>query len=826
MIWMGEVVVKDKIYIKQHIRNYFWVYIFLVFSIFFIFQQAIVFFNSDSAATIIYAREQFETGQIFPDGWYYGTAVWYLNLNVLVLLFHLFFQDWILCRELAVVLQTILAIVILIFLMKKIIGNTKLSRFLAALSALMILTPLSSSIIENFFMQATYMTSCIKLMFSLLLLFYVFVKSESELKARHYYYIAICFIFLNIRNIASLVTISIPLLGTLIIYVLLKNEFEITEILKEKKIIKIICAIIIGTIIGLAYLMISHRFFKMYSNDGSLSFYAGEETFLKIGEFLRYMLNLYGIEGTGKIFSFVNIVRNIRCIFAVILEIIVPLALLLNYKKIKSEFQKIVVLFGFTMHILLIYIAIFSQPFTSRYYLNVYLLNIILFCVWCDNFVLKKRYLFHVIFYLVLIFITVPSYYLCSWQYFRGDRNTGTIEIAQGTGSNISVDKMDMVKFMKEKELKYGYASFWRSYSLSALSDFEPEIVAVNMSDMTPYLWLNSARYYSKNYYDGPTFLLLTDEEYEEEVNEDVLQSLGEPVEEYKYYNYNFLVYDYNIATKFLFFDEHLLEKKDLINHMKLSNAVRFKKNEAIAIKINKEGFISGPYIKLPKGEYRIRVEINYQGQKNPILYIGGNGIEYNGKKRNLVQGVNVLDFAVKRELNGLDVQISGVEHAEITGISLERLAAETSDDSNYLLENYFDGNAELVTYMNLLDSNIYVDDSEKKNYKIVLGNEGLIYSPSFKLAKGSYELRISTDQSRNSQYIFLTINGKIKDDFVTYGKQLDNGVNEMKFDINSEIREMEIRISGEVGGVINSVILSKISDQPKNQPNLIFGEN
>lgn len=86
-----------------------------------IFRGTYYTFHSDDATAVLLAREQIETGQLIPETWTYAYEYWVLSLNLLVIPFLLFIENWLLCRELAVIVQTILLIWALYTMLKQLV---------------------------------------------------------------------------------------------------------------------------------------------------------------------------------------------------------------------------------------------------------------------------------------------------------------------------------------------------------------------------------------------------------------------------------------------------------------------------------------------------------------------------------------------------------------------------------------------------------------------------------------------------------------------------------------------------------------------------------
>lgn len=128
--------------------------------------------HSDTATAVLLAREQLRTGQWFPSSWNYGQDIWVLSLNLLVLPFLAILKDMVLSRQLAVVVQTMIIIVLVYQFVRRI--ASKEAGLLAAVAAVV---PISASVTEYYFYQATYNSQGLEMLVAFLLLYELLKKS-------------------------------------------------------------------------------------------------------------------------------------------------------------------------------------------------------------------------------------------------------------------------------------------------------------------------------------------------------------------------------------------------------------------------------------------------------------------------------------------------------------------------------------------------------------------------------------------------------------------------------------------------------------------------
>ena len=104
--------------------------------------------------------------------------------------------------------------------------------------------------------------------------------------------------------------------------------------------------------------------------------------------------------------------------------------------------------------------------------------------------------------------------------------------------------------FLQSKGLVYGYGTYWNSDRFTAFSDFKVKVNKVRV-DKTVYAhyFMCSSYDYSEEAYQGPTFLILTEDEKDIFLDSESYLKLGEPTEVCDISNFTIFVYDYNIAN-------------------------------------------------------------------------------------------------------------------------------------------------------------------------------------------------------------------------------------------------------------------------------------
>ena len=114
-------------------------------------------------------------------------------------------------------------------------------------------------------------------------------------------------------------------------------------------------------------------------------------------------------------------------------------------------------------------------------------------------------------------------------------------------------DPYGLTAFLEERGLTHGYASYWNAHKNTVLSDGRVTVAGVEVKEyaIEPQYWLTNRQYYSGDFYNGPTFLVLTENEVPLfDAHGKAAETYGIPKEQLQYEDLTIYLYDYNIITK------------------------------------------------------------------------------------------------------------------------------------------------------------------------------------------------------------------------------------------------------------------------------------
>ncbi|SFM12995.1 hypothetical protein SAMN03159341_11780 [Paenibacillus sp. 1_12] len=578
----------------------------ILFTLMYIFSYKTII-DSDGATANLLAREQIYEGKYFPQYWFYAQDIWVLSINNLVLIMNSITSDNLLSRAISVLLQNIFLIIVVYKIFNKF--RTKNGVLIALI---LICSGISDLFLDMFYGQAAYSNVVLCILLAVLLVFNVIESKLSFKKQLVYSCVMIVFsILMNMMGLRYIFYCFIPLTISLLIYLL----YEYVSLPKFKKNIRgyifsltfIFLAIVIGFFIN-SIIMKHTGFVKGVTN---LTYTDSQNLFNSVKLYILGFLELFSAlprAGTSfltleGIFSFYRIISLFIIVFCI------PVFMLSNYKSLSNKYLKITILFYVISFVMTSYVFIFgsfgSGDASSRYFLIIFFVSLIIFGAYYDSFIQNKPIIIRSIFIICIVPLLISSYIINIKSFYSLDRATNQI---------VKKDhRLEAVKnFLQNKNLHFGYATYWNAGALTLLSNYKLEVPAIDFESLTPFKWLTSQRWYQNDYHTGETFLLLLDNE-RNNVNRDKLNSyLGEPIKVYKENNFDVLVYNFNISLKLPGWPmvrgtKQIIKARDLP-----SLTGTLQENTRIATEgFDKPGVLTfGPYTNLSQGKYILK--LNY----------------------------------------------------------------------------------------------------------------------------------------------------------------------------------------------------------------------
>lgn len=695
----------------KKITMVFFLGVVIIYQLYNILYNTKIYITPDMASTVLLANEQINTHQLFPEGFYHSTGVFTVHLNLLIIPFMLFIKDWLLCRELAVIVQTIIGITCIFILFKKIVRNG-MWKFCGALATLLILLPMTYNVTYYGFYEAVYF---LNLIFELIILISFFNLKDSKKTVSAVFLYLFAIIITNLNNTKVVVHVVIPILLTILLYTFVESGFSLIKMLASKKWIYAFAFSILG--IGIASVLFHFISVKvgLVSTVGGNTFSPLDQIGENILKLINSLLGVYGASGVGAIISFPGIMHAIKLLYALLCLFVVPVYAVVSYKKINNTNIRFMIIYLIISNLLTVYMCVFTTVAGGvRYLLPVYFNNIILLvlCIQISKEFQK---------YKLQIWCTAGIFALLVIGVWEVQIRGGNLF---GDKSILADDSSAIVELMEEKEITYGYADFSDAYGNMVLSNGEITMAAFLGKDLSPYYWLTSEKYYMEENYGGRHCILIKntadiDEIYYVYADEIVYQG-----------KYILLIYDNCIIRDLKEIKNDIVPEREIsISSLGITDMAYRYRN---CIYLKKGGMQFGPYTELKAGNYIVEIEgkslksaipsvLADSGAENIDINILEYDEEYLKYSFHLNDDKEAVELILKNNSDDI-VEISKVRYTKISGDDVNQQPFKQVDLQGLSIG----GDA--------LNSGTYIE----------LEQGGMQFGPYINLGAGTYEIEIT----------------------------------------------------------------------------------
>lgn len=172
----------------------------------------------------------------------------------------------------------------------------------------------------------------------------------------------------------------------------------------------------------------------------------------------------------------------------------------------------------------------------------------------------------------------------------------------------------DLLAFLRDNGLQYGYASFWNAGKLTVMSNHGIRVrqVVIENGLPMPMRKLSSNRWYQLAAWNGPTFLMLTPNELAQLDKARLAAEMGQPERTLRHGDLTVLVYPRNLAALASWDANvsqplHFSASERSPHHIGSYDAAA----GAMVADAGMQGALHfGPYIELGKGRYQVRFDV------------------------------------------------------------------------------------------------------------------------------------------------------------------------------------------------------------------------
>ena len=474
----------------------------------FLFTKA--FFHSDSAFYVQLALEQLKSGKLFPPGMCYSTVLFVRSPNLILLPILKVIKDWMLARELMVIVMWVLLLlaVLYCFLPKK---NRNIAA--AVIACMLLMNPYQTADVANettdmLFFQGAYLTIFFDVVIALGVMHRIILldrKDKTAYKAFLMILLGIVLFFPLLGSVRMDMILTLPLAATIVIFYFLESDQKVSEVLKNKRCIIAVIVIMLVVVAG----------FLCYRRLGAMYWSESKGTYLKmdkytglwysIGQFVNNLTIIFGNVEGAVFLSFPGLSKFINYFYALVLVFVIPTAALVRFPKHENRFTRFLILYTWISNLAVAGVFIACNQWAPRYLLTIYLDDILLFAVLLSEYMKKREFLTALCAGLIVaLYCSVCHVYF--WGHYKDKIGTDPSK--------------ELISFLEENDLHYGYASFWNASVNTVLSGGEVEILplwdyAANGSQRQAYnpsdyrSWLNNENWYDPATHPGKSFMLL-----------------------------------------------------------------------------------------------------------------------------------------------------------------------------------------------------------------------------------------------------------------------------------------------------------------------------
>ena len=566
------------------------------------------FFHSDSAVKVLLANEIFETGQFFPRNWNYA------NGDLFILFGHVFIIPFLQFMPAGYTVHAISGAIVAALMLWGVwlitsFGSVPLWQRLVIVSVMA--SGVSGFIAENLYGQVSYGSI---FLVSIYLVYFSHRYLIADKVNEKTFWSILIIILLSLAYWSNpkraAVSYGFPLIMSLF-WMSLHVRGRDSLIFK-----KLIAISLLGALIGSFSHFLTLKEVNNHLGAASARWLSFDDALINIGLVIKgFYAQLSGLlPANVSIFTFVGGYAGMRFIAACTALYMIPIA----FKNSMTNADQGLRLFGLFSFFLL-GLTLFMQVTTT-------IPN-------SSESVSSTRYLVPVLLMIIILILIipfkrgsspiVPSLFagLIALTLITGGYHAYALSDPSSTHvgkfKKIDAERRDLIDYIKNNGLQYGYASYWHANSLTVLSDNILKIRPINFTNggVMPMRWLSSNDWYRPKAWNGKTFLLLDPSEITK-INEQKLVDLGlAPFEKLKFRDFTILVFEDNLSLKIRGWDSSYLKPAVFLPAVDtLTQAGQLVEKDCKKVLVPIRGKIGalhfGPYIYLEPGRYRVTFDV------------------------------------------------------------------------------------------------------------------------------------------------------------------------------------------------------------------------
>lgn len=501
-------------------------------------------FSSDSTVRMLYAREALETNSYFPLEWnFVNKDFWNLDQTLIARVLLTYLPVSYLVNAIVNIVSLFIFYVCAIVFIKNIT-----SEFISQLQALaLVSTGISFPIAYQLFGEMAYGFFTVYL-FIILSATWTLLTTKN-LRLRRFSFAALIMlitVLASMNPFRVIVYLVVPLLMTLGAFHVYCGDKTRKES-ENKEWMCLSIALIIAVAVGYLLHYILSQLMQPPTGYGTVLSLTDFKNYPK--KFLSIASGFVSLVGGEPQFglsrkSLAGLYQEVRLITGILFLILIIIQIIRGFKSRNNAFI-FMALFSLSSLFILCAIRVgLNELQSDRYFIPPFVVLLIALATLPLPTIKIRPFRLVLIGVVLMQFST--SVAICTreiWQQY--DKNA-----ARSVGYPLYKNLDQIIDHLMDKKLSYGYATYWRAGLITALSQERVKLRQIDIDNgiVAPAKWHSSNRWYDENYYTGPSFLLLTPEEYQS-IDWDKMSALGmTPVGIEKRFDYVVLSYGVNIA--------------------------------------------------------------------------------------------------------------------------------------------------------------------------------------------------------------------------------------------------------------------------------------
>lgn len=566
-------------------------------------------FHSDSASKVLLAREIYESQEFFPKTWNY------VNGDISIVFGHIFIVPLLAFIPAGYIAHAISGSVFSLLILTGVwlLARNLLIPYWQKIAVVAFFAAgVSRFFAENLFGQGSY---GVVILICLYILIFAQKYLESMGKTAFFWGALVLLLFFvaywsNPKR--ALISYGLPLIGGLG-WIILSNEFDL-----RRKSLSLVLLAVAGSVAGLIMHEITLANISNVKGAASARWLDIESVPQNI---LYTIKGLYAqldglLLGGESIFSPHGLVYAIKFLLATLVLFMIPVAIR-EAIKIEAKEKSLIALFAGISIASTLFLQItttlpdMSDPIQSSRYLvpgvTLGIFVLLTLPLKLLDFSARSTALL-----LILVVYTLSGYN----NFVKSDLSSGKI---LGQPGQVSAYRSELIEFIKDHDLHYGYATYWNAGVLTVLSDERLKVPQVQLHQgvPVPMRYLSSNNWYLPSAWDGKTFLLIHDRE-ENLVNLTEFSKLGvHLVQKLKFRDFTIFVFEQNIAKFIPGWDTSYLTPATFLPSIDSpSQTGRFIQqggsNPAflVADKGDLGALYYGPYVQVDAGRYSVTFNV------------------------------------------------------------------------------------------------------------------------------------------------------------------------------------------------------------------------